>query len=509
MKNRLLFSIIFILTSTLTFAQLPLDALRFSQSFNGGTARFVGLGGAFGALGGDFGSLSYNPAGLGVYRSSEFTITPSFKSRTISSDYNGSSGEDTRNTLNFDNLGFVLSFKPNGDTQSGLVSFNLAFGFNRNNDYNAYAFAKGDNDVNSIMDYFAISTDTKYVCDSLTSPLSDTYKPFSKYGVDAWESIMAWNTFLIDTSNGNNRYVASLNMGDGVLQRNTSSNTGSSGEYVMSIGTNFSNKFFIGATLGINKIDYSTTTTYSEDAFSSNDTLYNGNRFFFSDYRQTIETRGSGFNLKVGLIYKPIEGLRLGLAFHTPTYLKFQETFSYAMFSNFDIKGQETNFESYSPNSQYDYNLETPFKTIASIAYTFKDFGLISFDYEHINYSTMRFRDGGDGYDYSSENEAISGTYKNVYNIRAGGELKVNSFFVRGGYAFYPSPYKTGYLNANANRSLVSGGIGYRSGNFIVDATYLYSIQKEKYVFYDLTGVNPVSTKTTEGKLLVTLGLKF
>ena len=58
------------------YAQKIEDALRNSQVFYYGTARFMGMGGAFTALGGDLSSLSQNPAGLGVFRSSEVSITP-------------------------------------------------------------------------------------------------------------------------------------------------------------------------------------------------------------------------------------------------------------------------------------------------------------------------------------------------------------------------------------------------------------------------------------------------
>ena len=39
--------------------------------FYGGTARFMSMGGAFTALGGDISTLSQNPAGIGVFRTSE------------------------------------------------------------------------------------------------------------------------------------------------------------------------------------------------------------------------------------------------------------------------------------------------------------------------------------------------------------------------------------------------------------------------------------------------------
>ncbi len=505
--------IILVLLNFYSIAQSPSDALRFSQTFNGGTARFTSMGGAFGALGGDFGSISYNPAGLGVYRTSEFTLTPSFKSRNINSSFNESSSKAKRDRTYFDNLGFVLSFKPSGDSQSGLVNLNLAFGYNRTNDFYTSSYANGDNPTSSIMDYFAVQAQGNNYIDMSLPPINpnSNYNPYLDSNAP-WEAIMAWSTYLIDTVPGNHStYWPSLNNGDGVFQQNRVSTSGSSGEFVMSLGMNFSNKFYVGASINASNLDYTSNTTYSEDAFSSNDTLNNGDKFIYSDYYQTFETKGTGYNFKIGVIYKPIEGLRLGVALHTPTYFNLQDTYSYSMSTKF----RYGNSNSSTPNSHYDYNLETPLKAIASIAYVFKDLGLLSLDYEHINYSNMSFQDGGDGYNYSNENDNISKIYRNVNNIRVGGELHVNEFFLRGGYAFYPSPYKKGGLNDNANRTILSGGVGYRSRNFFVDAAYLYSIQKENYIFYDLRNtdgslaINPVSTKMTEGKLLVTLGFKF
>ena len=510
MKTKLFHIILLSIIVTSASGQGAFDALNYSQSYNGGTSRFVSMGGAFGALGGDFSSLSYNPAGLGVYRSSEFTITPSFKTRKIASDYNGSSGDDTRNRMYFDNIGFVLSFKPYGDNESGLVGFNLGFGYNRTNDYYSNSYAVGNDTVNSMMDYFAANA-SRYSNDALS--IDDTYNPYTVLGPDAWESIMAWNTYLINPSAGPNPYVAALNLGDGVLQRKWVSSTGSTGEYVFSAGFNISNKLFLGATFGITSINYSMSSKYWEDAFNSNDSLDNGYRFYYSDYRQTVETKGAGYNLKIGAIYKPIEGLRLGLALHTPTFYNLEDTYSYSMYTNFDLHEQEVGYSANTPNARFDYSLETPFKVIGSVAYVFKDFGLLSLDVEHVNYSTMKLQDGSDGYDFPEENAAIKEVFKDVYNIRVGGEARIDKVFLRAGYAYYPSPYNSEYLNKDANRSIISGGIGYRSGNFFIDGTYVYSIQKEKYRFYSTDNgsieTNPISTKMTEGKVLVTVGFKF
>ena len=59
-------------------AQNEIQALRYSQYTLFGTARYQGMGGAMDALGGDFSAASVNPAGLGIYRKSEASFTPSF-----------------------------------------------------------------------------------------------------------------------------------------------------------------------------------------------------------------------------------------------------------------------------------------------------------------------------------------------------------------------------------------------------------------------------------------------
>ncbi len=65
-----------IIVTTKTYAQNEIDALRYSSSDLSGTARYTGMGGAFGALGGEFSGLSSNPGGIGMYQFSEFTCSP-------------------------------------------------------------------------------------------------------------------------------------------------------------------------------------------------------------------------------------------------------------------------------------------------------------------------------------------------------------------------------------------------------------------------------------------------
>ncbi|MCT9925374.1 hypothetical protein N7272_14545, partial [Enterococcus faecalis] len=62
------------------YAQGEADAIRYSRTELGGSARFRSMAGAFGALGGDFSAIGQNPAGLGIFRSSEVSATIDFSS---------------------------------------------------------------------------------------------------------------------------------------------------------------------------------------------------------------------------------------------------------------------------------------------------------------------------------------------------------------------------------------------------------------------------------------------
>lgn len=492
----ILFSGAFILTSFYAAAQNTSDALRFSQTINGGTARFTSMGGAFGALGADFTSLSINPAGLGVYKSSEFTFTPSFKHNSIESSYNGLSDSDTRNRLNLDNMGFVLSF--NNQEKFGI---NIGFGYTKTNDFYANSLAIDNYDQNSIIDYFVNRANA--------SGLQPKDLGFDS-GSDIWDITMAYDTYLLfDYDSDNNEYVNALFPEDSVDHENVISTKGGSGEYDFSFAINIGSKLYIGSTIGITDFSYTYNATYSEWAKDNNDWDSNGDRFNKLYYSQYYKTQGTGYNFKLGAIYTPIPSIRIGAAIHIPTFYSLEDVYSSSMNTNFDTSYVKANYSSKTPLGRYEYDFETPFKFIGSFAYIFKNVGLISIDVEHLDYSSMKFRNGGDGYGFTNENLDIENAYKSVTNVRVGGEVKIKDFAIRAGYAYYPSPYKNDQLNKDSNISQISGGFGYRSGGFSIDMAYLHTIKKEKYLFYDYSGLNPVETKMNDGKVLVTFGFRF
>lgn len=500
--------------STATWGQSIADGLRMSETYNRGTARFTAMGGAFGSIGSDFSSIAINPAGLGAYKSSEFTFTPSFSSSKINSIYNSTSANDTKNQMGVDNLGFVFAFNPQiGDNKEGINQINIAFGYTKTNDFNFNSIAMGDNSSNSIMDYFAArANDLGINSNSLSFGYDEngntTYDPFRESNAP-WDIIMAWNTYLIDTvSNG---YNALLLPGDGVSQSNETQASGHSGEFNFSTAINISNKVYLGAVVGIVSHTFEQNIVYKEDAFSSNPSMNNGNRFYYSDYIQNVETNASGVNMKIGAIYTPIKPLRIGLAIHTPTFFNVEHRYSYQMKSNVDVNSTEQNYEVKSPAGKYDYDFETPFKFIGSVSYIIANMGLISVDVERLDYSSMKFRNGGDGDNLSDLNISASNTYRSTTNIKVGAEVMLGQMALRAGYAFYPSPYKNGFINDDAKTQLISGGIGYNAGIFFADAAYQQYISTENYTLYNYGDIytNTVETEKSRGSFLLTFGFRF
>ena len=73
MKRHL--TLMFLLLCAIGTAQNSSDVLRYGSENLQGTARFQGMGGAFGALGGDLSALNINPAGSAVFNNSLITFS--------------------------------------------------------------------------------------------------------------------------------------------------------------------------------------------------------------------------------------------------------------------------------------------------------------------------------------------------------------------------------------------------------------------------------------------------
>lgn len=475
--------------STSVMGQNLVDGLRYSDYRIQGTARSTAMGNAFGALGGDFTSASINPAGLGIYRSGEFVFTPTFGKTNVDATYLGQITNDSKYNFSIPNIGYVATFGNDLGMSKSLVSFNVGFGYNRMNNFNVRKMVESANANSTILDDFTSNANN--------GTWSNYYEE------------LAWQTYVLDKDNNGEYYNNITDAGYGQQQRKSFEQNGSIDEYLISMAANFNYKFYIGATVGLQNVNYEESTSLYES--DPNNRIPNIDDLTFNTY---LHTTGTGVNVKVGAIYKPIEALRLGIAVHSPTFYRLHDNYDNTMYSNITFDdGSSQDYQSSSPIGDYYYDLETPIKAIFSAAYVFQKKAIFSLDYEYVDYSTIKLTNGGDGNNFYDENKDIQSAYKAVGNLHVGAEYRINNnLSLRGGYESYPSPFNSYAFGANQpnsgiTNSTVAGGIGFRQGGFFFDAAYKHALNDNYSNIY--IGSDQAKFSATTDQLIMTFGFRF
>ncbi|MFW6364561.1 MAG: OmpP1/FadL family transporter [Bacteroidota bacterium] len=493
--------IIFTISAISVFAQnIEYDAaVRNSQTTYGGTARFTGMGGAFNALGGDLSSLSINPAGVAVYSGLQVLATPVFHSNKTNTDMLGYEREETDYNFNFNNVGLVSSYEVSDE--SLWKNINFALGYNRLENFNNTFNVKYFNKDFSLMHTYVDNANNDNYSNDYEELAFQTYL-LNDYYLDGTDTIYEWWSPVSDEMN----YTDTASGVDevGVNQNKYINSSGSNGEYFLSVGGNYANKLFIGFTVGIQRSDYELNKTHSE--YENNDEMLDFHSFDFTEY----ETQsGTGYNFKIGAIYRPTDYLRIGAAVHTPTFYKMEYTWYNKMNSEFD--DGET-YSSSSDNYSFSYNLITPMRIETGAAWQIQDKAIISADYERVDYSMAKLEDKEGRNIYEMENDSLNNTLGAANNIRLGAEYKFDNFYVRGGYALYQSPYSEQHSNFQKDKEIYSGGIGYREGSFFIDASFQRSIVTENKLLYrQIYNLQNQATKIENNfdRFIVTIGLRL
>lgn len=448
-------------------------------------------------MGGDFTSLSTNPGGIGVYRSSNVSAGIEVFSRKVNSTYNGNETEDSKTMFDMSNFGYIMS-KAIGRGGRGWKYWQFGVGMNRLNNYNSNIFIQGINQQNSRMDVYLEETftmlDNGYGLDEI-----DYYDPF--YLGPAWE------TYLMDTvAFEGDLYLVSPVPPGGIMQSQQIFTSGSNNEYLISAGANFDDLLYVGLTLGLPYLSFNSETIYYETDVA--DTIPTFNEWSVTE---NLRTTGWGVNAKLGVIIRPLDFIRIGLAYHTPTYYYNMRdrwnTFTQSSVMSLST-GEWVEGQSLSPDGEYKYKLTTPMRFIGSLAFTVSDYGFISAEYEYVNYTQAKFKAKDYGFDV--ENEGIDNYFKSTGIFRVGTEWRLASLLLRAGYNMYWSPYatdpQTGEPYNDGVRKSISGGIGYRTGAFSLDFAYVHSVTNENYYLYstELVQTNPVANKIIDQNFVLT-----
>ncbi|MGP8214470.1 MAG: OmpP1/FadL family transporter [Bacteroidia bacterium] len=486
--KRLLYAFALTLT-TIPFivqAQDADEALRYSQTSVGGTARFIAMGGAFSAVGGDMSSLTFNPAGLGVFTKSQLTFSPGYSYQTTSSQFNGESVAAGQPQANIQNAGVVFAWK-NSHSDARWKGIAFGFAYNRTNNFNALVNTQGNNNKSTMLDQYCT------LANGITPANLDQY-----YTGPAYSAGLLTQNSVINNSY-NNIIRPYLNNGNYIIQNNSLSTAGAMGETDISFGGNYNNKLYLGVTIGIPDINYSAVATYSETPHytdtSSGLTQWNIN--------STAVTSGTGINLKLGMIYRITNWARVGLAVHTPTVFSLTDQNYTTITADYD-NGPNTQE---SPAGSVSYTLVTPMRAIAGLAFIIHKHAIISADYEYVDYSTASIN--APDTLYSAVNQAIKSSYIAKEDFHLGAEWVLYPFSIRAGYAYYGNPYAAG-TGYNTIKRSISGGIGIRIRHCFIDLAYVYSYYNEnEYLYTSQYGNAVANNSTTISNIVLTLGVNF
>ena len=528
-------------------AQDAFDVLQMSQTELRGTSRFQSMAGAFGALGGDLSTMTQNPAGIGVYRNSDLGIT-------LGLDFNSTkSGVDKMNQTKFNvnNVGYVGAIRLNSETVPNL---NFGFSYNRNKSFSRH-YIGGVLDIPTSMSNF-IADEFVNMADFTPDDLywTDDFNPYFDYPYAPWAAI---TTFDMPTKGDG--YVGIINdRGDGsslmqgLYGQGTKGNAyyevdehGHADEYNIAFGGNISNKLYFGLDFGIMDLDFHSFQAYEENldnayVLADDESLFDSpiiNQNTHADWGlyNYLHSEGTGVNFKLGLIWKPTQTLRLGAAFHTPTYYDMRDTYYVAASLKAFQDGNMLYSAEKGSNNGYDYSseytLKTPWRFMGSVAGVIGKSGIISLDYEYVANQTMRIGDDRGG-DYPDVTDRVKTYFKPSHIIRLGGEYRVDpNWSLRAGYSIKTTQVEKGVDEYDYNITTVGTnptyqydntvqhitcGVGYHYKSFYTDLAYVHQIRESVYNAFspinDRFGYEPnvsADVKDNNNRISLTLGMRF
>ncbi|MES2872715.1 MAG: hypothetical protein V4708_03265 [Bacteroidota bacterium] len=495
MKFRILLAVAAIVAATGdTYAQYSGDALRFSQTPYGSTARFKAVGAQTG-VGGDLSSVGANPAGLGLFTRSEISITPEFNSFTSDAEYLGVRNVGRKDQMSLAHAAVVWNStltKPKGaPLDQGWISFNFGLGYNRTKGYGNNVVFSGTNGANSVADYYSeLATDNYGAPGTLPAGTLER---------------MAYDNYLIGYDAAG-YYFPETDVNN--KQANITDRTGSQSELNLAFGANYGNNIYIGASIGIASINYNSYSVYSEEGFNVTE-----NSDYELSFKQNQLTSGAGINAKIGAIFRPSPNVRLGATFQSPTWYTIDDSYSEELDTRYSksVNGA-TEYQNDEEIYDFSYKLRTPMKLSGGISYFFGTEGFISADVDFVDYSTINFlaTDNSGADVINDNNRAVMDNFKSAVNYRLGAEYKLENLMFRAGYGVQGNPYKQ-VDTVDLNINTYSGGVGYRINNYYVDLTYQnvgFNSDARPYTLNNGTG--PVAfLKNTGHNVFLTVGTRF
>lgn len=514
------------------------DALLYMRQNPSGTARTLGLAGANASLGADFGNLTSNPAGLGFFTKSEFSLTPGVGFGTTDASQlvnvaavgtNFPTLSSTANSFHLASVGLVFANRrPDSDNTSDWRGGAFALGFTRLADFNqSLRYQNSTDDNHSFFQRIREPYNNgDYTSASYQGNLDDIY---NQHNTNTYTNIdgLAYGTGLVDQVEVPNPGTGSA-QGRTILRAGTPAPTndptaspalraarkgtitqtediltkGSLSQFDLGYGGNYRNKLYIGGGVGIVSLRRTRNSTFSESSGGDQD-------FVSTDY---LKTTGTGINARLGVIVRAADALRFGASIQTPTYIRLTDEYSTSLTANNKYATQGTISSLVTaPAIPFEYSITTPFRANGGATVVLGKVGFITGDVEYVGYSQAKFNTTDNTTDQGLDdgNYNIANNYRSVVNARIGAEARLDIFRLRAGFAYYASPYQNDSFNRN--QKYYSAGAGVRTNSFFLDIAGVYLTGKELYQPYSLAYTAPPTVSMTNNRFTasVTGGLLF
>jgi len=470
------------------------DALRYSQFNASGSARIMALGGSQYALGGDISNISGNPAGLGFFRKSEFSFTLSYENWQSNSSFINQPQQDNQGNFALPNLSIVLNKAKDPLNTDSWRGHSFGISINRMTNFNnTFGYYSNIESSSSLLDYYA-----DYYNNVKVPPANAP----EGLPLDVDLVILDNGTYYPSDYSYNPNEDGSPNFDSPIppYQDEVVESEGSLSQITFAYGANYKNKVFIGGSIGVTSIDFASYKTFNEEFIDNND-----NRSLDYSIRENLFHNGTGINLNLGVIYKPIDQLNLGLSYSSPTWMRYDEDFDANIRANYyDLEGNpQESIENQSDIYFSAINVRTPMKVSAGAALFFNKNGFITADVDYLDYSAMHL--SSPDYELDAANEDIEALAGNALNYRLGAEYRIKLFRLRAGTAFYGDPFKSSDLDRS--KTQFTGGVGIKLPKMYVDFGIVHSQFDSFYTSYPGAELVSIDNKNTRG--LVTLGFNF
>ena len=515
-------------------------------SHNYGTARSMAMGNAFTALGADMISASLNPAGVGMYVESDISLSPMMlftKSPTLGGDnyYNAvprreQTFKERSNRFAMSSIGGIFTaYRGTG----AVTNVNIGFAYNRIADFNrSYRNASLANPAEeSMANLFCTMSNA----DNLLTN-SDGTMPF---GNDPyfWGAVLAYKNGLTN-KDAEGWFIDRISPAAEIDQYSAVQTRGSLGEYAFTLGINFADWLYLGASLGIQSLDYERSTYYGENYIYTPSARPSGDvmpyQLDYMNYMQHTELSGTGVNFKIGATIRPVKFLRIGLAYHTPTAYTVAMRYDAEMWSKtysagsnpegYDIDKDGNMYDDvytdiWEDSGPYSWDFRSPHRLMVGAAVTLGSRFILSADYERSWYQSMRLKSSPiNGLSYTA---TIKELFKGGNTVRLGAEAYLLPFLaVRAGYIWSGSTLRDGYRDVIASHPLtksesyITAGLGLKLSHTIyLDLAYQYGKTKrtDYKTFYAISDMGEAydiesrlyNTSTDRHHAVVTLGFRF